>query len=70
MKISLATANNVFYCSYSEKYLVLLASLFTTFEADVFGKSGQIADVFLLGSKLCRPCHRRGPLLEIIEGPG
>ena len=47
--------------------------------ADVFGKADKLLDVFLRGSKLCGPRHRRleaidflkrGPLLEKIEGSG
>ena len=43
--------------------ILYLAVRFASFFADVFGKADKMPDVFLLGSKICRPCHR---MLEAI----
>ena len=72
----MVSANNVFSCSLcnvffrpserrkvfrsSSDYLALLKQV----AADVFGKADKLPDVFLLGSKLCGPLHKR---LEAID---
>ena len=68
----MASANNVFSCSLcnvflrpSERREVFSSSskfvlpLLKQVVADVFGKANKLLDVFLLGSKLCGPWHRR-----------
>ena len=73
----MAFANNVFSCSLygvflrpSERRKVFssssefVLSLSKQVVADVFGKADKLLDVFLLGSKLCGPWHRR---LEAID---
>ena len=43
------------FSSFSEFVLPLMKQVVV----DVFGKADMLRDVFLLGSTLCRPCHRR-----------
>ena len=73
----MASANNVFSCSLCDVFLrpskcrkvfssscEFLLPLLKQVVADVFGKADKLRDVFLLGSKLCGPWHRR---LEAID---
>ena len=68
----MATANNAFGCSICDVILLpterrkvfsssseFVLPLLKQVVVDVFGNADKLRDVFLLGSTLCRPCHRR-----------
>ena len=68
----MASVNNVFSCSLCDVFLrpakrkkVFSSSsnfvlpVLKQVVADVFSKADKLWDVFLLSSKLCRPCYRQ-----------
>ena len=74
----MATANNVFSCSLGGVFLLpkerrkvfnssseFVLPLLKQVIVDVFSKVGKLRNVFLLGSTLCRLCHRQ--LVAIIK---